>query len=104
VQTSRKRQKEKGRSSGKAKAGPSTSSGPTVQVAGTSGPSVHHAGPTGPQVNDAGPSVKVAAVRQKRKRHSVTPQFPVLKISFNKHINQSTSQKGVSHFILTTFR
>jgi len=40
-----------------------------VQAADTSGPFVHHAGPTGPQVNDAGPSVKVVAVRQKRKRH-----------------------------------
>jgi len=63
-----KKTKGKGRSSGKAKADPSTSSGPTVQAAGTSGLFVHHAGPTGPQVNDAGPSVKVAAVRQKRKR------------------------------------
>lgn len=54
----------------KGKAGPSggTSCGPTVQAAGPSGPYVHHAGPTGPQVNDAGSSVKVAGVRQKRKK------------------------------------
>jgi len=39
-----------------------------VQATGTTGPYVHHACPTGPHVNDAGPSVKVAAVRQNRKR------------------------------------
>jgi len=31
---------------------------------------VQAAGPTGPQVNDAGSSVKVAGVRQKRKKQS----------------------------------
>jgi len=75
-----KKTKGKGRSSAKAKEGPSggTSSGPIVHVAAPNGQTVQFACPTRPQVNDVGPPVKVASVRQKRLLVDVIFRFIVL--------------------------